>query len=76
MERKPMATTTPSGEKRTDKQREILRELPGHNLNAGDPCICGVEFINTRSKAGYSDSRVYYHACTECGNRFSTWIEG
>lgn len=71
-----MATTSPNDQERTDEHRQILRDLPGFHLNEGDPCLCGTDYINTRTKRAFSDSLVFYHRCTDCGNEFSTWIEG
>lgn len=71
-----MATTNPSEQERIDRQKEILRELPGFHLNKGEPCLCGVEAISTQTERAFSDSLVFHHYCGECDNRFSTWIEG
>lgn len=70
-----MQSTDDDGQERIDRQ-EILRELPGFRLDRGEPCLCGVEAISTRTERAFSDSLVFHHTCTECGNYFSTWIEG
>lgn len=69
-----MPTTNAESQERTDQQ--ILRQLPGFHLNSGSPCSCGVEAIRTSKSVGYSDFVTYTHRCTECGNEFSTYIEG
>lgn len=48
----------------------------GLMINEGRPCDCGAEAYKTRTEHKYSDTMVYYHTCTECGNEFSTWTEG
>jgi hypothetical protein len=69
-----MPTTDAETEERTEQQ--ILRQLPGFHLDSGSPCTCGVEAIRTSKSVGYSDFATYSHRCTECGNEFSTYIEG
>ena len=71
-----MESTNDDAQERTDKRQQILRELPGFHLNKGEPCLCGVEAISTRTERAFSDSLVFHHTCTECGTDFSTWIEG
>ena len=71
-----MSTTHTSGQERTEQQKQLLRELPGFHLDKGEPCTCGKEAIQTRSRRGFSDSLIFSHRCTECGNEFTTWIEG
>jgi hypothetical protein len=63
-------------QERTDRQTEILRELPGFHLDTGTPCECGADRIKTRTRRGYSDSLIFDHRCTACGSAFSTFIEG
>jgi hypothetical protein len=48
----------------------------GFHINDGEPCECGGDKYVTTKERKYSDSMVYYHHCKECGNDFSTWIEG
>lgn len=62
----------------TEAQKETMNNLEsrGFHLNQGTPCECGPEPYKTRRKVGYSDYVTYYHTCTECGNEFSTYIEG
>jgi hypothetical protein len=61
----------------TEAQRETLNGLStGLHLNAGKPCECGPEQYSTRKERKYSDSMVYNHHCSACGNKFSTWTEG
>ena len=57
-------------------EQEILRQLPGFHLDSGWPCDCGIDAIRTNKSVGYSDFVTYTHSCTECGNEFSTYIEG
>lgn len=71
-----MSEKTLSSHERTDRQKAILRELPGFHLNTGVPCLCGAAKISTRSRRGYSDSLIFSHRCTACGTEFSTYIEG
>lgn len=70
-----MAERVPFSEM-SDEQLEVLRALPGFEYNTGTPCTCGVSFIRTTKERGFSDSLIFHHRCTECGARFSTWIEG
>lgn len=62
----------------TDAQEETLDGISpkGFHPNEGVPCGCGAEHYTTRKEVGYSDFVTYYHKCTNCGNRFSTYIEG
>ena len=71
-----MEDTHAKRQERTDKKSELLRELPGLHWNAGEPCYCGVEYLSTMIIEGFSDSLVFSHTCTECGGKFSTWVEG
>lgn len=71
-----MSKNTISGKERTDRRTQLLRELPGFHLNTGEPCLCGIEHITTRTKRAFSDSLVFDHRCGACETRFSTWIEG
>jgi hypothetical protein len=62
----------------TDAQLETINNITprGFHINEGEPCECGAEAYSTRKKVGYSDFVTYYHTCGECGNKFSTYIEG
>jgi len=71
-----MPTTQASGQELTEQHIERLRELPGFRLDAGVPCLCSIEAITTSKKRGYSGSMIYTHRCGECGNEFTTFIEG
>lgn len=61
-----------------EEQLNTINEISprGFHINDGEPCECGGGQYNTRKERKYSDSMVYYHHCTSCGNEFSTWIEG
>lgn len=48
----------------------------GFHLNKGEPCECGGNNYSTSKKKSYSDYMTYYHSCKNCGNEFSTYIEG
>lgn len=48
----------------------------GFHLDEGTPCECGPEAYSTTSNVGYSDFVKYTHTCGECGNEFTTYIEG
>jgi len=48
----------------------------GFHLNDGTPCSCGPEPYSTTTEHGYSDFVTYHHTCGDCGNEFSTYIEG
>jgi nicotinic acid phosphoribosyltransferase len=71
-----MESTNADGQERTEQQKEILRQLPGFRLDSGEPCLCGTDAITTTKEYGYSDSLIFHHRCGECGNEFTTWIEG
>lgn len=61
-----------------DQQLHTLNDISpkGLLLNEGTPCECGAEHYNTSKHRKYSDTMLYKHNCTECGNEFSTWTEG
>jgi hypothetical protein len=62
-----------------EKQNQTLENISprGFHINTGEPCECGENAdYSTYSERKYSDSIVYYHNCQDCGNSFSTWIEG
>ena len=71
-----MEFTNDSGQELDEQQIERLRQLPGFRLDSGAPCLCSIEAITTSKKRGYSDSMIYTHRCRECGNEFTTFIEG
>ena len=71
-----MPTTNDERQELTEQHIELLRQLPGFRLDSGTPCLCGVESITTRKRRAFSDSLIFNHRCRECGNRFTTWIEG
>ena len=71
-----MPTTNDSRQELDEERIERLRELPGFSLDAGKPCLCSIEAITTTKKRGYSDSLIFTHRCSECGNEFTTFIEG
>ena len=71
-----MPTTNDSGQELTEQHIERLRELPGVRLDAGVPCLCSIEAITMIKKLGYSDSLISTYRCSECGNEFTTFIEG
>jgi len=71
-----MPTTQTSGQELGEEHIERLRELPGFRLDAGMPCLCSIENITTSKRRGYSDSLIFTHQCRECGNEFTTFIEG
>ena len=71
-----MSTTEDSGQELGEQQIEKLRQVAGFHLDEGVPCLCSIESITTTKKRGYSDSAIFTHRCSECGNRFTTWIEG
>jgi hypothetical protein len=71
-----MQSTNSNGQELGEEHIEQLRELPGFRLDAGVPCLCSIEKITTSKKRGYSDSVIYSHRCDECGNEFTTFIEG
>ena len=61
----------------TDAQRKTVEGIgTGLLWNDGVPCECGPDAIVTRKERKYSDTMVYRHRCTECGQEFSTWTEG
>lgn len=71
--------TTTSNDKEApldERQIEICRKIPGFYLNKGIPCTCGADKLQTKKKVGYSETVTYYHRCSDCGNEFSTYIEG
>jgi len=71
-----MLSKKASGQERFDRQNGILRQVAGFRLDSGEPCLCGVEALTTSKKRGYSDSLIFTHRCGECGNEFTTFIEG
>jgi hypothetical protein len=71
-----MATTNDDGQELDEQQIDRLRQLPGFRLDSGVPCLCAIEAITTSKRRGYSDSLIFTHRCRECGNEFTTWIEG
>ena len=71
-----MKAKNDSGEKLGEQQIERLRQIPGFRLDAGMPCLCSIEEITTSKRRGYSDSLIFTHRCRECGNEFTTFIEG
>jgi len=61
----------------SEKQKEQLNGIScGFRMNKGTPCECEPDNISTRKEYAFSDSIVYHHTCTACGNKYSTWIEG
>lgn len=62
----------------TDAQLETINGITpkGFHLNEGTPCECGPDEYTTTKERGYSDFMTYHHTCGECGNEFSTYIEG
>ena len=61
----------------TEAQKEVLDNITtGFHMNFGEPCECGSDAYSTRTKTGYSDFMTFKHKCQECGNEFSTYIEG
>jgi hypothetical protein len=71
-----MPTTNADRQELTEQHIELLRQLPGFRLDSGTPCLCGIDAISTSKRYGYSDSLIFTHHCRECGNEFTTWIEG
>jgi len=71
-----MATTNDSGQELDEQQINRLRQLSGLRLDEGVPCLCSIEAITTSKRRGYSDSLIFTHRCGECGNEFTTFIEG
>jgi nicotinic acid phosphoribosyltransferase len=71
-----MPTTQASGQELDEQQVDRLRQLPGFRLDSGVPCLCSIEAITTSKRRGYSDSLIFTHRCRECGNEFTTFIEG
>ena len=71
-----MSTTNDSGQELDEQQINRLRQLPGLRLDGGVPCLCSIEKISTHKRRGYSDSLIFTHRCRECGNEFTTFIEG
>jgi protein-disulfide isomerase-like protein with CxxC motif len=71
-----MPTTQASGQELGEEYIERLRQLPGFRLDSGVPCLCSIEAITTSKRRGYSDSLIFTHRCSECGNEFTTFIEG
>ncbi len=71
-----MPTTQASGQELDEQQVERLRQLSGFRLDSGVPCLCSIEAITTSKRRGYSDSLIFTHRCSECGNEFTTFIEG
>ena len=59
-----------------EQQLAIYRQIPGIRADEGEPCLCGVEFLSTSGRRAFSDSRIYHHSCSQCGNKFTTYIEG
>ncbi len=66
------------GEPLTEAERETIDEIDktGFHLDTGRPCECGGDDYRTRTKRAYSDSLIFKHKCRNCGNKFTTWIEG
>lgn len=62
----------------TEPQQNTINGISpkGFHLNSGSPCDCGPEAYSTRKEVGYSDFVTYHHRCGDCGNEFSTYIEG
>mgnify|MGYP000241041372 CR=1 FL=1 len=62
----------------TEEQRETVEGIKpkGFHIDSGEPCECGAEQYQTTKSRGYSDYMTYTHKCSECGNQFSTYIEG
>jgi nicotinic acid phosphoribosyltransferase len=71
-----MQTTNDSGQELDEQQIERLHKLPGFRLDSGVPCLCSIEAITTSKRRGYSDSLIFTHRCSDCGNEFTTFIEG
>mgnify|MGYP006914326648 FL=1 len=71
-----MQAKNDSGQELGEQQIERLRQLPGFRLDSGVPCLCSIEAISTSKKRGYSDSLIFTHRCSDCGNEFTTFIEG
>lgn len=74
-----MSTNNAQSKERTDRQQQVLNEIrpKGFFLDpSGEPCVCGAAHIQTTKRRGFSDSLIFKHRCTACGNRFSTYIEG
>lgn len=71
-----MKTTNEDNQELDEQQIDRLRRLPGFRLDSGVPCLCSIEAISTSKRRGYSDSLIFKHRCCECGNEFTTWIEG
>jgi len=71
-----MPTKQADSQELTEQHIERLRQLPGFRLDVGTPCLCSIEAITTTKKRGYSDSLINTHRCDECGNKFTTFIEG
>ena len=71
-----MSTTNDSGQELGEEHIERLRQLPGLRLDEGVPCLCSIKKIATHKRRGYSDSLIFTHRCGECGNEFTTFIEG
>lgn len=79
--KKPKGTLVcPSCEKTkfSEEQLETINNITprGFHLNSGMPCECGAGPYSTSKSVGYSDFVTYAHSCSECGNEFSTYIEG
>lgn len=66
------------GKSLTEAECETVNGISptGLHIDSGRPCDCGPEPYSTTKKRAFSDSMVYKHHCTECGNRFTTWTEG
>ena len=71
-----MSSKKTSGQELGEEHTERLRQLAGFHLDEGMPCLCSIESITTSKRRGYSDSLIFTHRCRECGNEFTTWIEG
>jgi nicotinic acid phosphoribosyltransferase len=71
-----MQAKNDSSQELDEQQIEKLRQLSGFRLDSGVPCLCSIEAITTSKRRGYSDSLIFTHRCRECGNEFTTWIEG
>jgi len=62
----------------SDAQVETLNAPDSHGLhfNSGEPCECGTDAtVSTRAIRKYSDTMLYKHKCSKCGNRFTSWTE-
>jgi len=60
------------------KQIDTINNISprGLMINTGSPCECGGDSYVTSQERKYSDTMLYKHRCTDCGNKFTTWTEG